>query len=419
VISQQHFTKYLKRCLAIPDPSASSSKPTDLADACSWLDTYRAAVSELVGDFWVVTSNMPPPPVDVRADVATLLSHVDPDAVLELSGSENGPREHDASLDDIALDDSIDHSDSEWIVGCVGLQPLPVEVSGQNVGELRRMNVHPALRRRGLAQALIDALCTHARLHQFTHVKLCLWTHQVIHSFLVFNRVFISHFSLTSIDQLPAVALYESMGFIRVGERSVGQSFSASIGSAVDVRVYDYVLDLNAHQLVESPPPETVEAIEEQLSTNISQNTSTVSSQTTTRHRSIDFARVQDTTRPAKSIMASQIRTLLRHGHALCSTLIPTAASVSALSRPTSMISVPSAVSTNASNTASSVVSSSRNIIQLSVELDLFLNSQKHIEGSERALSQIKSKLEQADKLMRGDLKAKLATLNYVNDLFQ
>jgi hypothetical protein len=46
------------------------------------------------------------------------------------------------------------------------------------IGELRRMNTHPAFRRVGLARALIGALLTHARDRSFAWIELGLWTHQ-------------------------------------------------------------------------------------------------------------------------------------------------------------------------------------------------------------------------------------------------
>ncbi len=122
-------------------------------------------------------------------------------------------------------EDAIDRDDTdgfEWVVGCIGLQlhaassipnnplaalsnaaatastvtlasssssalsaasSLSVACSSttgaaMRIGELRRMNTHPAFRRVGLARALIGALLAHARDRSFAWIELGLWTHQ-------------------------------------------------------------------------------------------------------------------------------------------------------------------------------------------------------------------------------------------------
>ena len=58
-------------------------------------------------------------------------------------------------------------SEHDAVLGCAGLRLLP-----GGIGEVTRVFVLPAARRRGLGSRLLDALETHARAHQVTTLRL-------------------------------------------------------------------------------------------------------------------------------------------------------------------------------------------------------------------------------------------------------
>jgi ribosomal protein S18 acetylase RimI-like enzyme len=58
-------------------------------------------------------------------------------------------------------------SEHDAVLGCAGLRLLP-----DGIGEVTRVFVLPAARRRGLGSRLLDALETHARAYQVTTLRL-------------------------------------------------------------------------------------------------------------------------------------------------------------------------------------------------------------------------------------------------------
>ena len=206
--------------------------------------------------------------------------------------------------------------------------------------------------------------------------------------------------------QHSAIGLYEALGFVRVGERSVGQTHCPKLNSLVDFRVFNYMLDLRGAELrIETPPDESAPV--PLAATVLSPDA---------RRRVVDYARVQETTRPAKAVMAAQVRALLRSGRAMCASLVPltsTAVARSPSQQTTDSIPlVPSdavAPSTPASMPALALVA----------ELDALVGAERHLEASERALTQTKTAFERAVRTAQGEVSAKLATLAFVNALFE
>ena len=141
--------------------------------------------------------------------------------------------------------------------------------------------------------------------------------------------------------QLPAVALYEACGFVRVGQRVVGQQTSAELASsghgeaAVVVRVFDYVLDLaepkpkpdsdanpdsadvassasgkgaESKSIISSATDDAAGTETQAAAIRADAADSSVPAGAPARRRVYDVARVLATTRPAKAAMGAQVR---------------------------------------------------------------------------------------------------------------